>query len=97
MTLNRIVALLIFLTAVSCIIGAGFLSFAMIGEINRKLPENEQISYYGGHLGKFLKIRNEYRRLCPKGRLVFLYDVVFYSGLGLLGILALGSRLGVFK
>jgi len=62
----------------------------MIQEINRKLPEKEQISYLWGHPVKYRKIKNEYRRLYPSGRLLFHLKVLTYMGLGLLVVLALG-------
>lgn len=41
----------------------------MIGEVNRKLSKEEQISRSGIYLGKMQKIKAEYYRLYPTGRL----------------------------
>ena len=73
---------------------SGFIMFAMIGEINRKLPEQERIGYFFGHLAKYLRIFREYRRLYPKGRLLLFHHVSFAAAMALL--LAAGWRLGLF-
>ena len=94
---QRIVQVLIFLSAISCMIWAGFVTFAIIGEVNRKLPEEEQISYLWSHYWKSRKIKYEYRRLYPSGRLLFYGGVLTYLAFGFLLALALGWRFGVFK
>ena len=75
MSVDRIGALLMFLAAISCILCANLAMFAMIGEVNRKLSENEQISYIGFYPTKYLTIHREYRRLYPQGRLLLLYRI----------------------
>jgi hypothetical protein len=97
MNLEMLVQLLIFLSAISCLIWAGFVTFAMMGEINRKLPEKDQISYLWGYPAKYRRINAEYRRLYPTGRLLFYGSVLTYTGFALLAALALGWRFGVFK
>jgi hypothetical protein len=47
---------------------SGLLTYQEIGEINRKLPDDQQISYLGAPLGKMARIKREYRRLYPDGR-----------------------------
>jgi hypothetical protein len=49
---------------------SNFVLFAIIGEVNRKLPDEQQISYLGWHLAKYMRTIGEYRRLYPGGRLV---------------------------
>jgi hypothetical protein len=97
MTSERIVALLMFLFAISCIMFSGFLMFAMIGQINRKVSDRNQISYLWGHPAKYFRIYSDYRRLYPEGQLLLVYKVVLYSGFGLLALFALCWRIGVFK
>jgi hypothetical protein len=46
----------------------------MIGEINRKLPEDSQIGYFGFHTAKFIRIRDEYMRHYPNGKLLLLQN-----------------------
>ena len=41
----------------------------MIGEVNRRLPEDQQVSYLWGYPGKLSGIREQYKRFYPKGTL----------------------------
>jgi hypothetical protein len=52
----------------------------MIGEINRKLPIDDQISKAWNYPGKDSRVQSEYRRLYPEGRLLSRYKAVLYSG-----------------
>lgn len=52
------------------------LMFAMIGEINRKVPESERIPYFRWSWRRFAK---EYRQLYPDGNLTRWYRI---CGLG---------------
>jgi hypothetical protein len=97
MSFQLIVQILIFLSAISCMIWAGFVTFAIIGEINRKLPEKDQISYLWGYPAKSRRINDEYRRLYPTGRLLFYGRALVCAAFGFLLALALGWRFGVFK
>jgi hypothetical protein len=74
--------------AFSGIIGANFVLFAIIGEINRRLPELDRISYLFGHYEKYRHIFNEYRRLYPNGRLLLWFKLLLCLGFGLLAIFA---------
>jgi hypothetical protein len=80
--------------AFSGIIGANLVLFAMIGEINRKLPERDRISYIFGYYAKYRRIFNEYRRLYPNGRLLLWFKLLLCSGFGLLAVFAL--QFGMF-
>jgi hypothetical protein len=46
-------------------------TFREIGEVNRKLGDDQQISYLGAPLGKIARIKGEYKRLYPGGRTDF--------------------------
>jgi hypothetical protein len=52
----------------SCALIAGVLTHREIGEVNRKLPDEEQISYSFMYPSKMQKIKAEYHRLYPTGR-----------------------------
>jgi hypothetical protein len=54
---------------ISLIITSGFIFYAMIGKVNRKLPDNEQIGYIGFYPAKVFRITAEYRRLYPHSHL----------------------------
>ena len=97
MSFQLIAQIFLLLSAVSCMIGAGFVTFAVIGEVNRKLPEEEQISYLWSHYWKSRKIKYEYGRLYPTGRLWFYGNVLTYAAFGFLLALVLGWRFGIFK
>lgn len=94
MTLHIYLLAGLFLTATSCLVSAGFVLFAMIGEVNRKLPEQNQISYLFGHSDKYSYIHKEYRRLYPKGRLLLYLKILLATGFGLLLVFA--WRFGMF-
>jgi len=55
--------------AVTLMICSGLVIFAMIGEVNRRLPEDQQVSYLWGYPGKLSGIRDQYRRFYPTGTL----------------------------
>ena len=57
--------------ASSCAAIAGFLTYQQIGEVNRKLPDNEQISYLFMYPEKMRRLKADYKRLYPKGRVNF--------------------------
>lgn len=83
------IAVLLFLSGISCIIKANLLEFRMIDEINRNLPKVEQISKAWNYPGKESRVQSEYRRLYPEGRLLSKYKAVLYSGVFLLVLFAL--------
>jgi len=86
----------LFAAAVTCAVLGGYVMFAMIGEVNRKLPEDQQISYLWGHYAKYQRILREYRRLYPKGRLgsawMLLVALVFTLGIAAMVLAVYLSR-----
>lgn len=76
-----IVFFLTFLPAVTCGIVSTFVLTAMIGEINRKSPDNAQIGYFGFWAGKFFRIKDEYMRLYPSGKLLILLNALRICGI----------------
>lgn len=59
-----------------CVMGsfavfANLISFAMVGKINERVPENERLSY----LRWGTEVRRKFRQLYPGNRLVVLLDV----------------------
>ena len=79
----------------SCCIVSGFFLWQEIGEVNRKLPDTEQISYLGMHPLKMAKVRREYRRLYPSGKIDLVRRVFQYAGFAFLVLLLI--PLGAFK
>ena len=68
LTLHPLVAVLLAVAA-SLTIWSGLVIFAMIGEVNRRLPDEQQVSYLWGYPGKLSGIREQYKRFYPKGTL----------------------------
>jgi hypothetical protein len=64
----------------TCAVLGGYVTLAMIGQVNRKLPDDKQISYLAWHYWKQRRVLSEYKRLYPKGRL----DSAFFALLGLM-------------
>lgn len=52
---------------ISCGAVSTFFLCQEIGEVNRKMPEDKQISYFGMYPSKFSRIKKEYQRLYPDG------------------------------
>lgn len=65
--------------ALTSVILSGMFNLMMIGEINRKKAQQEQVSYFGYTPVKAVRIVSEYRRLYPTGRL----HVVMLAAFGL--------------
>jgi len=66
-----------------------------IGEINRKLPDAEQISHWGMHPVKMAKVKREYKRLYPSGRIDLMRHIFQYVGFASMALLLV--PLGFFK
>jgi hypothetical protein len=50
----------------ACLLVSMALMYQEIGEVNRKLPDDRQISYFWFYAEKVSRIRREYRRLYPQ-------------------------------
>ncbi len=79
--------------ATSCFVLSGFFIWQEIGEVNRKLPEDEQISYYWTSPTKMSRIKTEYKRLYPSGRVELLRVTFQIAGFVFLVLAALTSGL----
>jgi hypothetical protein len=88
-------AVVLFCLAFSCAILSAFFLWQQIGEINRKLADNEQISYWGMHPVKMAKIKREYRRLYPSGKIDLVRRIFQYASFACLVLLLI--PLGFFK
>ena len=88
-------AVILFCLGVSCAILSAFFLWQQIGEINRKLPDNEQVSYWGMHPLKMAKIKREYKRLYPSGKIDLLRRILQYAALVFMVLLVIS--LGFFK
>jgi hypothetical protein len=78
-------ALALFGAGLSFVITGNLLLFVVVGEVNRKLPDNQQVQYFPWYPGKLSKVTALYSQHYPRGRLLLLYR----------GCLALGAVLGL--
>jgi len=81
--------------AASCAILSSFFLWQEIGEVNRKLSETEQISYWGMHPVKMARVKREYKRLYPTGKIDLIRRIFQYMALGLMVLLLI--PLGFFR
>ena len=79
-----------------CAVLSGLLAFQEIGEVNRKLPADEQIGYYGFYPGKMQKVARAYKSLYPCGR-VDTVRLLLGAGAILFTILALVASRGGWR
>ena len=78
---------------VSCIMFSGLLIYQEVGEVNRKLPDEDQIPYLGMYPGKMARIKREYKRLYPAGRVEFWRMTLQLAGFGFLILLFISEAL----
>jgi hypothetical protein len=66
-----------FAMAVTFIIAANLIVYAMLGQVNAHLPEGEKLSYIGFYLAKNKRITMLYKQFYPGGRLLFFERFAF--------------------
>jgi hypothetical protein len=66
-------ALALFGAAVSFVATANLLLFVVVGEVNRKVPEDQRVEYFLWYPGKVNRVTALYRQHYPRGRLLFYY------------------------
>jgi hypothetical protein len=68
------------IAALACVTLCGmiatFANYEMMDKVNEKLPKDEQFDPLGWHLVKHLRLRREYKRLYPGGRLLLKVRVL---------------------
>lgn len=84
-------AAILFVAGGTMIVVSGIIAYVMIGEVNRKLPEGQQIGYLLFYPSKAFRIGREYRRLYPRSHLNVVRIILNVLGFAL--ILAAGARL----
>jgi len=73
--LPPVVAVLVALATTLAIASSVVIS-AMIGEVNKKLPKDQQVSYLWRYPGKFSDINDQYKRFYPNGPLARVLKVI---------------------
>ncbi|MGB6774342.1 MAG: hypothetical protein WBD25_15545 [Terriglobales bacterium] len=76
MSTRMLIGIVLFCVAMTSVFLGNLFFFMMIGEVNRKRPDGEQISYFGHHYFKTKRIFREYRYLYPEGN-IHIYMVIF--------------------
>jgi len=66
-------ALALFGAAVSLVAAGNLLLFVVVGEVDRKLPEDQQVQYFLWYPGKVKRVMALYRQHYPRGRLLLYY------------------------
>jgi len=79
-------AIIFLILATGCGMVSGYFTFREIEEVNRKLPQQEQIEYALMYPGKMKRIRLAYQRFYPQGatnrwRLMFQTAAFLFLGL----------------
>jgi hypothetical protein len=77
--------------SISCWILSGFIFTQEIGEVNRKLPEDQQISYWWMYAEKHARIKQLYKRFYPNGRLHLIGRLLEAVGIALCIAAAIAS------
>lgn len=85
---------ILFAAGGTLVMTSAFMLYAMVGKVNRKLPEDQQLGYIGFYPTKALRITREYRRFYPGSRLNAVRIVL--NVLGFAFILASAARLSQF-
>jgi len=78
------IAIILESAGAACILASGVLTYQQIGEVNRKLPDDQQMSYFWFYIEKVVRIRREYRRLYPNSSIPLYQDALTWGGLVLL-------------
>jgi hypothetical protein len=75
-------ATIAFALAVTFVIAANFVVYAMLGQVNARLPASERLSYVGFHLAKNRRITMLYRQFYPNGKLHWIARIAFGAAIG---------------
>ena len=87
MTVRVIIGIISFCVAMTGVLLGNMFIAMMIGEINRKRGDVNQVSYFGFTLPKMLRIFAEYRRSYPEGN-IHIYVLVAFAlvAIGTIGV-----------
>ena len=67
--LHTVAAAILGSIASACALTSGHFFYQELGSVNRKLPDDRQISYLWWYSDKYARVRSEYKRLYPDGNL----------------------------
>jgi multidrug efflux pump subunit AcrB len=81
MTARSIVGAIAYACAVACALLSCFSGYAATNKVNQKLPAEEKFGLFFWEFTKHARLRREYRRLYPDGKLLrnaFMFSVAFF-------------------
>ena len=80
---------------ISTLLASVLMVYRMVDDVNLKVPEGQQFEYAYWYPGKVGKLKKQYQRSYPEGRLVFLFNIC----IALSGVFALVFmwRFGFFR
>lgn len=81
MNIQTIAGLVLFIIAAGCSLRANLLVGDIVAAINQLLPKEQAVPVYGFVRHRFFDILAEYRRLCPRGRLLLKFYIWCVIGL----------------
>ena len=88
MTTRHIIGIAALIGVSTCGMIASLAGFEMMDRVNERLSKAEQSDAAGWYLSKYRRLRREYRRLYPHGRLILKSRVLAAAGLACLLICA---------
>ncbi len=85
-------ALIFLLYAISFFVISTLIMYAMTGQVNARLPQDQRFSYLGSYLIKDRKISKSYTQLFPRGRLLWSYRICAALGISFMILTALYDK-----
>jgi len=80
---------------VSTLLASVLMVYRMVEDVNLKVPEAQQFEYADWYLGKMGKLKKQYHRSYPEGRLVLLFNIC--TTVSVVFFLAFIWRAGFFR
>lgn len=85
-------ALVFLAVAITFIILANLAMYAMVGQVNARLGENERFSFAGFHFAKNRRIAERYKELYPRGLLLWSYRICIFFSILFMALAAYNDR-----
>jgi hypothetical protein len=95
MAIRTIIGIVAFVCGIVCAMTSGFVTWEMMDKVNEKLPPEQRFSALWWYAEKYSRLRREYRRLYPGGRL-FVKTRILAAGMILCFVIAAWT-LGFFR
>jgi len=85
MSTRVIIGIIAFCVAMTGVVLGNMFTVMMIGEVNRKRPDRDQVSYFGWTLPKMVRVLGEYRRSYPDGKVhIYMWASVALMAIGMI-------------